>query len=107
MKMLNSIEEINSFIKENRFALLYFSSKSCSVCVGLLPKIEELIKDYPLIKVGKIDVEKVPEVAGRFNIFTLPCISVLVDEKEAIREARFISISQLKDKIERYYNMAN
>jgi hypothetical protein len=37
MKILDSLESIDKFIKENKVAMLYFSSQNCGVCVALLP----------------------------------------------------------------------
>ncbi len=103
MKILSSIENINSFIKENRFAMVYFSSNNCDVCIELLPKVEELLKLYPIINFAKVEIDKLTIAVGAFSVFTLPCILAFIDEKETIREARFISINKLKEKIERYY----
>lgn len=105
MEILNSVEEIKNFIKDNRISMLYFSSNSCSVCVDLFPKIQELLKQYPKAKFAKIEIDSLPAVAGTFSVFTLPCILMFIDEKEIIREARFISIMELKEKIERYYSL--
>ncbi|WML37314.1 thioredoxin family protein [Clostridium sp. OS1-26] len=105
MEILNSVEEIKNFIKDNRIAMLYFSSNSCSVCVDLLPKLQELPKQYPKVKFAKIEIDSIPAAAGTFSVFTLPCILMFIDEKETIRGARFISIMELKEKIERYYSL--
>ena len=70
MEILNSIESINNFIKENRISMVYFSSNSCNVCINLLPKIQELLKSYPLIRYGKVEIDKVPEAAGTLSIST-------------------------------------
>ena len=104
MKALTSIEDINCFIKENEFVMLYFSSSNCGVCVSLLPKIEALLKLYPKVICSKIEIESIPLAVGAFSIFTLPCILAFIDGKEIIREARFISIKNLEEKIERYYD---
>lgn len=105
MKILNSIESINNFIEENRFVLLYFFSDDCNVCSALLPKVEEILNEYPNTKAAKIDIKNIPMAVGTFNVFTLPCISVFIDKKEVIREARFISADELKKKIKRYYSI--
>ncbi|MEW9097119.1 MAG: thioredoxin family protein [Clostridiaceae bacterium] len=105
MITLNSIEEINDFIKENSLAFIYFSSNNCSVCHALLPKIEELLKSYPKIKMGKVEIDNVTMAAGKFSVFTLPCILMFADGKEIIREARFISIMELEEKVHKYYNL--
>lgn len=104
MEILNSIEDIKNYIKDNRVSMLYFSSNSCNVCVDLFPKIQELLKAYPKVKFGKIEIDNLPAVAGTFSVFTLPCVLMFADEKEIIREARFVSIMELKEKIERYYS---
>lgn len=105
MEILNSAEHINSFIKENKICMVYFSSNRCSVCIDLLPKIDEILKSYPMIREGKVDIDKVQEAIGGFSVHTLPCILLFIDGKEVIREARFISIIELKEKIKRYYEL--
>lgn len=105
MKILNSVENIDTFIKENRFSIIYFSSNSCGVCIGLLPKIQQLLKAYPRINYAKVEVDKTKEAAAKFSVFTLPCIIGFIDETEIIREARFISIIELEKKIKRYYEL--
>lgn len=103
MKILDSSESIDKFIKENTAAMLYFSSECCNVCSSLLPKIEETLKKYSNIVSAKIDVDKVQSAAGEYMIFALPAIIVFIDGKEVIREARFISIMDLEEKINRVY----
>lgn len=104
MKILTSIENINTFIKENNFAIIYFSSSSCNVCINLIPKIENLLKSYSKVAYAEVQIENFPLISGAFSIFTLPCILGFIDEKEIIREARFISIKELEEKIQRYYD---
>lgn len=105
MQKLNNIEQLNNFIKENEFTMLYFSGHNCGVCADLLPKVKKLLEDYPKISFVEIEVSNSPEITGDFNIFTLPGILVYINGKETIREARFISIDILEDKINRYYSM--
>ncbi|WP_142415326.1 thioredoxin family protein [Hathewaya massiliensis] len=103
MLKLKSIEEINFFIKENKFVILYFSSQTCGVCKELLPKIETLLKNFPKIKAREIEIEKLLAASGEYSVFTLPCVLAFINGKEVIREARFISVKDLKEKIERIY----
>lgn len=105
MKVLNSFDGIDRFIKENKVAMLYFSSDNCNVCVGLLPKIEELMKKYRKIVYAKVEIDELQSVVGKYSIFTLPAIILFIDGKEMIREARFISIIELEEKILRFYDL--
>ena len=102
---LNTLDEMNEFIKNNTIAMIYFASEGCSVCGVLLPKIEEMITKFPKLKLSKVQVDKFTEAAGQYSIFTLPAILVYVEGKEIIREARFISVEMLEGNIERYYDI--
>jgi thioredoxin-like negative regulator of GroEL len=102
---LNTSNEINEIVSNNEMTLLYFSSKSCSVCGSMFPKVEEMLRSYPNIKSVNIDVDKSTEVAGQHLIFSLPAILIYVNGKETIREARIISILELEKAIKKYYNL--
>jgi thioredoxin-like negative regulator of GroEL len=105
MKVLYTKEDIDKLIKENGLALLYFGNEDCNVCNALKPKIEEMLEAYPKIKYAEIDVERSLQISADFNIFTIPVVLVFIEGKEIIREARYISIRDLTDKISRYYEL--
>ncbi|KGM94892.1 thioredoxin [Clostridium novyi A str. 4552] len=106
MKRLTSIEEIKNFITTNKLALIYVTSKleTCSVCHMLLPKIQEKLKKYSKLEIATVDSSEVLEVAGEFSIFSLPLIMFYAEGKEVIREGRFITMDNLKNTVDRYYN---
>lgn len=105
MNLINTNESINKIINENEIVLIYFGSESCNVCKALKPKAEEILKGYPRIKSIEVDVEKSLSAASAYNVFTIPAILVFIDGKETIREARYISIQEIDNKISRYYNL--
>jgi thiol-disulfide isomerase/thioredoxin len=105
MDELSDKEIIEKTIKDSEMILIYFGNKSCNVCNALKPKMEQLLKEYPKIKNYQVDVGKYFEASAGYNIFTIPAILVFVQGKETIREARYISIQDIKNKIERYYNL--
>ncbi|WP_125152364.1 thioredoxin family protein [Clostridium rectalis] len=105
MRILNSLEDIDMFIKDNSVTILYFSSLKCGVCTTVLLKIKEIINEYSNLKIGKIEIDEVKEAIGRFNVFTIPCILVFFQEKEIIRQARFINIKEFKEKLNRFYKL--
>jgi len=102
---LNTLDEMDEFIKNNTMAMIYFSSEGCNVCGGLLPKIEEMLIKFPEIKISKVRVDKFTQAAGQYSIFTLPAILVYIEGKEVVREARFISVEMLEKTIKRYYEI--
>lgn len=105
MKELNDKEIIEKLIKDYEMVLLYFGSESCNVCISLKPKVRELLKSFPKIKSTEIDVEKQLALSAQYNIFTIPAVILFVEGKEIVREARHISIDDISNKIERYYEL--
>lgn len=103
---LTSLEQTEQFIKENQLAFLYISRPDCSVCHGLLPQVNEVMNNYPNIYLAHINADDIPEVAGRFSIFTVPVLLLFVDGKEYIREARIVHMDLFKKKVEKIYDHA-
>lgn len=98
-------EEIEDLINTNEILLLYFSSKSCGVCKVIKPELDEMLKAYPKLKSLQIDVEGNIKLAASYSVFTLPAVIVFVNGKETIREARYINVEEVGNKIERYYKL--
>lgn len=105
MDYIKSNEELKSIKEENSMALVYFGSEKCGVCTALKPKVQEMLKNYPKIKAVQVDADSSTEMSAANSIFTIPGILMFIDGKEAIREARYISVPDMESKISRYYNM--
>jgi thioredoxin-like negative regulator of GroEL len=105
MDYIKSNEELKNIKEKYSMVIVYFGSEMCGVCGALKPKIEEMLKSYPNIKSVQVDVDISLEMAATNNIFTIPGILLFIDGKEAIREARFISVPDIENKISRYYEM--
>ena len=60
--------EVDTFVQEPGLSFLYVSTPDCSTCHALLPKLQELLNDYPSIPFGYVDATEVEEVAERFLI---------------------------------------
>lgn len=85
--------------------LHYFKGSQCSACLALLPKVEQLLKQYPEIKFNLIDLDTAPELAVSFNIFSVPAIVVTIDEKVYLKEAGIFSVYTLEEKLHRLYQL--
>ncbi len=94
-------------LKENEPALLvYFSSKTCSVCHVLKPKVEEMARtEFPKMKVAYVKSDELPEVAAQNRVFTAPTILMFFEGREYIRKSRTIGIAELQQEIQRIYLM--
>ncbi|WP_323374350.1 thioredoxin family protein [Paenibacillus sp. JNUCC31] len=96
---------VEKFIQQHELVLLYVSRSECSVCHALLPKIQGLLESYPMIHLVHIDANVVEEVASRFLIFTVPTMLLLVDQKEYIREDRFVRLERLEEQLQQICNL--
>ena len=101
-----SLEEVEELIANELGVLLYFSTPTCNVCKALKPRIiEEFKSNFPLIKLAFIDSSILPEVAAKYNVFSVPTILLYLDRKEFAREGRNISITLFVDKVQRIYDI--
>ena len=107
MKKINTLTIINDFIKSGDMRMLYLSRPDCGVCIALIPKIEEMIEEFPEMEARYIDLDQDLEAAGEFSIFTIPGILVFIKGKESIRKARYVSIDELRNEIARYHELLN
>lgn len=98
-----SLAEIRRHIEDEPFVLAYLSRPDCGVCVSLKPKVVEIIAEFPQATAYYVDLDAIPEAAGEYSIFTIPGILVFIDGKETIREARYVSVDQLTQKMERLH----
>ncbi|UUV19742.1 thioredoxin family protein [Fusobacteria bacterium ZRK30] len=96
-----NLDKITKTIKDEEIVILYVKSRSCSVCIELLPKVEE-IAETEKIKFIDLYIEENREVGTIYNVFTAPTILMFTMGKEVYREGRFLRISELKDKIYKY-----
>jgi len=100
------INEIQSLIADKTAVLLYFYNDNCAPCKVLRPKVHEMVAEYfPNIELRLINAEKYPAASAEYGVFASPTLLVFIEGKEYIRESKNISISELHNKIERYYNM--
>lgn len=64
----------NEVIHEKTPVLLDFWTSWCGLCRMLLPVIEEIAEERPKVKVAKIDVDNLPELASAFNVMNIPTL---------------------------------
>lgn len=107
MTLYTDSEEIKVFLGGKPLNLVYFSVDDCSVCTEIKPKISELIDEFPQMGFAEVNLSHNIEPSAEFSVFTVPAVLVFAEGRETIRMARNFSIYELKEKIDRYYNLLN
>ena len=71
----------NNFSKEvinsDKPVLLDFWASWCTPCQMIAPTIEAIAEERSDIKVGKVNVDIEPELAGQFGIMSIPTLLVI------------------------------
>lgn len=68
-------------MESDRTVLLDFWAPWCIPCRMVGPILEEIAKERSDIKVGKINVDEEPELAGQFQVMSIPTLLVMKDGK--------------------------
>ena len=61
--------------------LLDFWAPWCGPCRMVVPIVEEIARENPEIRVGKVNVDEEPELAAQFEVVSIPSLFVLKDGK--------------------------
>lgn len=71
----------NEVMKSEKPVLIDFWASWCGPCRMVSPIIDELAEELQNVKVGKINVDEQSELAGAFNIMSIPTLVVVKNGK--------------------------
>lgn len=87
IKVINSTQEFDNMIKQNRYVLVDFWAPWCAPCRMVAPVIEKIAEQYSgKVIVAKVDVDEQQELAIRYGIQTIPTIIFFKEGRLASKE---------------------
>ena len=103
METIQEYAALVEAIQNEDLVFVYVSQPQCSVCVSLLPKVEELLQQFSKISSYYLNTHEVPVAAGQLSVFSIPTVLFFVQGKEQFRLVRTFGITEIKEKIDRIY----
>lgn len=67
----------NEVMGTEKVVVIDFWATWCGPCKMMAPVVEEIAKDYPDVKICKVNVDEEPELSNAFKIVSIPTIVVI------------------------------
>lgn len=77
---IESFEDLNDTIEDNKLLLLDFYADWCGPCQMMNPVIEEISEETDA-NVAKIDIDKHEDIAAEFSVRSVPTFGLVVDDE--------------------------
>lgn len=101
-----TLDDYKTLLESEPAMMIYFYNDNCAPCISLRPKIQELVKEqFPKMEIVFSNSITHPEISAYFGAFNNPTILIFFEGREYKRESKYISIPQLKESIQRPYEM--
>ena len=73
-------------LQSTKSVLLDFWASWCGPCRMLSPVVDEVAEERTDVKVGKVNVDEQPELAGQFGVMSIPTLLVF-EQGKLVRQA--------------------
>jgi len=88
---------INSILKDNRIVVMDFWADWCGPCRMLNPIIEKVSKQNKDIVVGKVDIDEHSELAGEYNVRSIPMLLFMKEGKVVSKNTGVMSDIKIQE----------
>lgn len=80
-KEINNAKEFDEAIAKGK-AVVDFYADWCNPCRMLAPVLDEVLSEKGDITLIRVNVDNVPELATRFNVYSIPCVYFFKDGQQ-------------------------
>jgi len=92
-------ENFDSFIESGN-CIIDFYADWCGPCKMLAPEFEKASENIENVKFGKVDIDGSQELAGRFQVMSIPTILFFKDKEQVERHNGLLSSDDIKNKVD-------
>ncbi|BAX81384.1 thioredoxin family protein [Labilibaculum antarcticum] len=101
MRKIESAQELDNLLKEDKAIMLDFYADTCPPCQALMPTIEKLAEEYKgKIDIQKVDVHKFPKLRTKYGIGSIPTLLFIKESEIVDKTVGVIAESALKEKLD-------
>jgi len=100
MALMNLTKEnFNEIVESNDIVVMDFWAEWCGPCRQFAPIFEKVASEYPDIVFGKINTEEEQELAGHFQIQSIPTVMIMREQIVVFAQPGMLPEEGLKDLI--------
>jgi len=100
MALMNLTKEnFNEVVENNDIVVMDFWAPWCGPCRQFAPIFEKVAGEYPDIVFGKINTEEEQELAGHFQIQSIPTVMIMREQIVVFAQPGMLPEEGLKDLI--------
>jgi thioredoxin 1 len=94
-------ENFEQIVTENNFIIIDYWAPWCGPCQSFGPVFEKVSEDYPDTLFCKVNTEEEQEIAGHFQIRSIPTLMILREQVMLYNEAGALPEGALRDILDR------